>query len=134
MIPHANPPRIPIARRIIATNSRLCIFKTMTTSISSDNSYIGKIKWFATKWQEYLYPQSYTPAFQILGAFMMGLVFGAYHKSFLMTIVSYMAFELILVIATQGRVPAIYDWRVRIAAIVLGFVGLLLSKYLWQKY
>jgi hypothetical protein len=110
-------------------------------SISGIQGFGSKLKWFgsktlhfSTKWQEYLYPQSYTPGFQILGAFMMGLVFGAYHKSFLMTIVSYMAFELILVIATQGRVPAIYDWRVRIAAIVLGFVGLLLSKYLWKSY
>lgn len=93
----------------------------------------SNFKWFITNWHEYVYPQSYTPAFQILGGLMLGLAFGPYHESFLMTIVSYMAFELILVIATRGRNPAIYDWRVRIAAISLGIIGLLFSKYLWSR-
>jgi hypothetical protein len=93
----------------------------------------SSFKWFMANWQECLYPQSYTPAFQILGGLMLGLAFGPYHESFLMTIVSYMAFELILVLATYGRIPAIYDWRVRIIAISLGIIGLLFSKYLWSR-
>ena len=126
-MPGITPKPIATTRKIIATHSFINILEPNNVKMTND------VKWFMSKWQDYIYPQSYTPAFQILGGFMMGLAFGPYHKSFIMTIVSYMIFELILVIATQGRVPAIYDWKIRIAAIGFGIIGLLISKYLWLR-
>lgn len=101
----------------------------MNPQVSEDTGVI----YYAKNWPEYLYPNSYTPIFQIIGSFMMGLLFGAYHNSYLWTFISYFTFEYIMVLATCRRVPAIYNWKTRVIAVFMGVIGILISKYCWNR-
>jgi len=82
------------------------------------SSIKDKMMYALCNWQDWVYPNSYTPIFQILGSFIMGLIFGAYHNSYLWTFVSYFTFEYIMVLATYRRVPSIYSWKTRFLAIL----------------
>jgi hypothetical protein len=90
------------------------------------------IKAVASEFEKYIYPDTYTPVYQVLSGVLIGLFFGAYHKAFIWSLVSYCLFEYLLVISTRKR-QYLYDWRYRILAIMGSILGIIISKAIWGQ-
>lgn len=97
------------------------------------DSFKKYIEDFVKNFDTYIYPDSLSPVYQILMAFISGLFFGAYHYAFLWTFISYSIFEYIFCICAYNR-PQIYNFRTRAVAILMAIAGILFSKFIWGFY
>lgn len=79
---------------------------------------------------EKIYPNTYIPVYQILTAACFGLFFGAFHSSFIWTILSYLTFEYFLRMATRQR-KQMYYFPFRLIAISMSVLGIIFSKFIW---
>lgn len=81
---------------------------------------------------EYIFPDTYTPLYQILSAFLFGLLFGPFHYAYIYSFAWVVFFEYIFRLFTRNR-KHLYIWEYRIASIFMSIVGVTFSKFIWHS-
>lgn len=93
--------------------------------------YIEYAKDILKRIDTYAIPDTYIPVYQVMSAFLFGLIFGPFHLAFINSLIWIITFEYLLRLFTRSRAH-LYNWKYRIIAIGMNLLGITISKLIWN--